>query len=427
MITSLFTAVSGMSANGRSLSVIGDNVANMNTTGFKSSRAAFGDILSQQIGSSQIGRGVRLTDVSPQFTQGTFENTSSVLDLAVDGDGMFMLQDATGIYYTRAGQFSVDKQGNVVNPSNVPLQGYTFTPAGTPTTVVGDINIAAVNSPPNSTQNVNITANLDSRVTIPAAFNVATPDATSNFSSSITVYDSLGNGHVVNMYFRKATETPTGNTWQYFSVVNGTDSASGTTQIQAQGTLGFDNNGRLDTESAVTYPIGTGFAFNGGAAADQAIAFDFGTSVTTDGGAGLDGVTQFGSLSGIASQTQDGYSSGALKSMTISQDGIMTGFFTNGQTRDIAQVALAKFNAPSELTKMGKNLYAESTGSGQPVISRPGTKGAGAVLSNTLELSNVNLGEEFVKMILSQRGFQANSRVISTSDELMVELVNLKR
>ncbi len=427
-LTSLFTAVSGMNANGTALSVISDNVANMNTTGFKSSRAAFGDILSQQLGESQVGRGVLLTDVAPQFTQGTFENTASVLDLAVDGDGLFVMRDSTGTYYTRAGQFSVDKDGYVVNSSGIKLQGYLYSATGVATSALGDINVSSVNSAPNNTLNVTLSANVDSRVTIPAAFDVTDPNTTSNFSTSVTAYDSLGNGHNVNVYFRKDTEAATGNSWEWFAVVDAADSASGNTEIQAQGTLGFTNNGFLDTESAITYNLASGgFDFNGGAAAGQLIDFDFGTSITTDGGTGLDGTTQYGAESATTFQSQDGYSSGSLKSITISQDGTMTGIFTNGQTRGLAQLALAKFVSPTGLTKMGRGLYAESTESGQPVISTPGSSGTGAVLSNTLELSNVDLAEEFVKMILSQRGFQANSRVISTSDELMQELVNLKR
>ncbi|MBI4848404.1 MAG: flagellar hook protein FlgE [Nitrospirae bacterium] len=426
MLTSLFTAVSGMNANGTALSVIGDNVANMNTTGFKSSRASFGDILSQQIGTSQIGRGVEISAVTPQFTQGSFENSANVLDLAVDGDGLFIVGDATGTFYTRAGQFNLDKEGYVVNPNGMRLKGYLYSASGTASSGLGDINLSALNSAPNASADVTISANLDSRSTIPAAFDVTDPNTTSNFSSSITVYDSLGNGHVVDIYFRKSAEAATGNAWQWFAVVNGADSASGNTEIQANGTLGFDNNGALDTESAITYPTG-GFDFNGGAAADQTIGFDFGTSITTDGGIGLDGTTQYGSESATVFQSQDGYSSGSLRSITISQDGVMTGIFTNGQTRGVGQIALAKFLSPTELTKMGKNLYAESTDSGQPVISVPGTSGTGQVMSNTLELSNVDLAEEFVKMIISQRGFQANSRIVSTSDELMQELVNLKR
>ena len=427
-LTSLFTAVSGMNASGTALSVIGDNVANMNTTGFKASRTAFADILAQQVGSGQIGRGVLLNSVTPSFTQGTFENTANVLDLAIDGEGMFIMEDSAGTYYSRAGQFNINKDGDVVNPSNQKLQGYLFSQSGAVTSGLGDINLSSLNSSPTETTAITIAANLDSREAIPpGAFDVTNPNNTSNFSSSVTTYDSLGNSHVVDVYFRKSVETATGNTWQWNAVVGASDSLSGATEIQASGTITFNNNGYLNTESAATYLPSGGFDFTGGAAAGQVIDFDFGSSITTDGGTGQDGTVQYGSQSATMFQNQDGYSSGALKSITISQDGTMTGIFTNGQTRGVARVALAKFLSPHALQKMGRNLYAESTNSGQPVISIPGTSGTGTVLSNTLEQSNVDLAEEFVKLIMHQRGFQANSRMISTSDELMMELVNLKR
>lgn len=427
MLTALFTAVSGMNANGTALSVIGDNVANMNTTGFKASRASFGDILSQSLGTSQIGRGVAVSEITPNFSQGSFENTANVLDLAVDGDGLFIMKDTAGVAYTRAGQFNLDKQGYIVNTNGMRLQGYLFSTSGS-SAGLGDINLSTLNSAPNATANASISANLDSRAAIGPAFDITNPGNTSNFSSTLTVYDSLGVSHVINVYFRKDTQSATGNTWEWFAAVNSADSASGNTEVQASGTIGFDSNGALDTESAITYPLASGgFDFSGGAAAGQAIKFDFGTSITTDGGAGLDGTTQFGATSATIFQSQDGYSSGSLRNITITQDGFITGIFTNGQTRAVGQVALAKFLAPTEVKKMGKNLYSESSGSGQPIISIPGTSGTGVVLSNTLELSNVDLAEEFVKMIISQRGFQANSKMVTTSDELMQELINLKR
>lgn len=427
MLTSLFTAVSGMNANGTALSVIGDNVANMNTAGFKSSRVSFGDILSQSMGTSQVGRGVLMSEITPMFTQGSFENTSNVLDLAVDGEGLFIVSDNNGVAYTRAGQFTLDKSGYIVNANGMRLQGYILNNTGS-TAGLGDINLSTLNSSPNPTSEALISANLDSRASIPPAFDVTDTATTSNFSSTITVYDSLGVSHVINIYFRKDTETATGNTWEWFAVVNDTDSASGSTEIQAQGTLDFDSNGALDDESAVTYPLASGgFDFTGGAAAGQVIDFNFGTNIASEGGTGLDGTTQFGSNSATIFQSQDGYSSGSLRNITITQDGYITGIFTNGQTRAVGQIALAKFLAPTEITKMGKNLYAESNDSGQPIITVPGTSGTGVVMSNTLELSNVDLAEEFVRMIISQRGFQANSKMVSTSDELMQELINLKR
>ncbi len=429
MLTSLFTGISGLNANGVALSAIGDNIANMNTVGFKASRVAFSDILSQTLsgaaGTSQIGRGVLLSDVSPLFTQGSFENTANGLDMAIDGDGFFILNDAGASYYTRAGQFSMDRDGYIVNTEGSRVRGYLYSTGGAPTVALGDISVASLNSPPRATANASISVNLDSRAAIPAAFDVTNPNGTSNFSSSMTVYDSLGNGHLIPVYFRKSVESATGNTWQWFAVVNSSDSASGNTDIQAQGTLDFNTNGALTVESAITYPTG-GFDFSGGAAQNQLIAFNFGTS-TTEGGSGLDGVTQFGSTSTTIFQSQDGYGAGSLKNVSISQEGVITGIFTNGQTRAVAQIALAKFIAPTGLTKFGRNLYAESFDSGQPIIGVPGGAGLGKVLSNTLELSNVDLAEEFVKMIAAQRGFQANSRIITTTDDLMQELVNLKR
>jgi len=422
MLTSLFTGISGMNANGLALSVIGDNIANMNTIGFKSSRTLFGDVLSQTImGTSQVGRGVFVNDVMPQFTQGSFESTSNVLDMAIEGDGFFIVNDSGGNYYTRAGQFSIDKDGYIVLANGMRLQGYTGIDAGG----LGDINVTNVNSSPTATSKVTLSANLDSRGSIPPPFDVTNPNTTSNFSSSITVYDSLGNGHVITIYFRKAVEAPTGNTWQWFTVVGASDSYSGNTEVQAQGTLSFTNSGALNSESSITYP-GGGFDFNGGAAQDQQIVFDFGKSIA-EAGTGLDGVTQFGSISATIFQNQNGYAAGSLKSVTVSREGVITGIFTNGQTRSISQVALAKFTAPTELTKMGENLFAESYESGQPIIGTPGGAGLGQLLSNTVELSNVDLAEEFVRMILSQRGFQANSRIVTTTDEMLQELVNLKR
>jgi flagellar hook protein FlgE len=422
----MFAAVSGMNANGTALSVIGDNIANMNTVAFKGSNTSFRDVLSQSIGNAQIGRGVLVEEVRPEFTQGAFESSSNVLDMAVDGDGFFIVKENLDTFYTRAGQFSADKTGYIVNSNGKRLQGYEYTPAGVGTSVIGDINVSSLNSQPSPTTNVDISVNLNSSDPIKAAFDVNNPDSTSNYSTSMTVYDSLGNGHLINVYFRKDTEAPTGNTWQWFGVTDAADSTSGVSEIQANGTLTYTNGGALDVESAITYPTG-GFDFIGGAAQDQQINFDFGTSITTDSGTGLDGSTQYGAPSTTNFQDQNGFTSGALRTITMSQDGVMTGVFTNGQTRNIARVALAKFIAPSQLTKMGRNLYAEAHDSGQPIISEPGDTGTGYVLANTLELSNVDLASEFVKMITSQRAFQANSRIVSTTDELMMELVNLKR
>ncbi len=442
MLSSLYTAISGLNANGVSLSVIGDNVANMNTVGFKRSRVTFGDVLSRAItgigGHSQIGRGVIVTGVRPLFNQGSFENTSNALDMAIDGDGFFILKDSEATYYTRAGEFKVDKDGYIVSPDGYRVQGYQYTATGVATGIMDDINISAVNSPPNPTSEVLIAANISSESsTITGGFDIDDRNNTSNFNTTVTVYDSLGNAHNLTIYF---TKTAT-NTWEWNAVadaseidttnyVAGSISSDGTVVKVASGTLTFASNGALDTESSVTYYDGAGGG-NGidflGAAPDQTIDFDFGTSVTTDGGDGLDATTQFGSDSTTLFISQDGYAAGSLSNLNISEDGLITGIFTNGQTKPLAQIALAKFEAPQELVKMGRNLFAESYGSGEPVVGRPANSGFGRVLSNSLELSNVDLAEEFINMISAQRGFQANSRIVSTTDNLLQELVNLKR
>ncbi|MDX9714368.1 MAG: flagellar hook protein FlgE [Dissulfurispiraceae bacterium] len=429
ILTSLFTGVSGLSSNGNALSVIGDNIANSNTTGFKGSRAIFGDILSQALGGGsafQIGRGVSMQSVEAQFTQGTLESTSNPLDLAIEGDGFFLVNSTAGAtYYTRAGQFHLDRDGNVINPEGLLLQGYL----AQQNNALGTINVASINSQPNATADVNVYTNLNSNDVTMAGFNIADPTGTSNFSTSITVYDSLGNSHLISVYFTKTAA----NTWSWNAVANATEvtstSVSGANARIASGALGFTTNGALNTESAVTYynsvtPTGVDFT---GATANQVIAFDFGTSITTDGGTGLDGTTQFGSPSSVFFQSQDGFTSGSLQSLIVDQNGVITGVFTNGQVQEIASVAISRFVAPLELSKIGRNLYAESSGSGQPIIGTAGTSGRGRVLANSLEASNVDLAEEFVKMIAAQRGFQANTRVITTTDDMLTELMNIKR
>ncbi len=445
-VTALYTAVSGMNANGLALSVVGDNIANMNTHGFKASTVIFGDIVSQSMGSVGIGRGTKMNDVSSEFTQGAFENSSNVLDMSVDGDGMFVVQEGNARFYTRAGQFGIDKQGYAVSSDGLKLQGYGYSAStGAASTVLGDINVSSVNSEPSPTSEVTIYANVNATESVKAAFAVGTPEDTSNFTSTLTVYDTLGTSHVLNVYYRKAqtiaiatsAATPApdaswvtgyaalgGTEWEWYGVLGATDSQTGLPAIAASGKLEFTTSGALYDELT----IATDFDFAGGAGQSQTITFDFGESIVTDASTtGLEGSTQFGSDSNTSYLSQDGYSAGSLKNVTISDEGVMTGIFTNGQTKNVAQIVLAKFISVEGLLKMGDNLYSESFESGQPIITAAGSTGTGNILSNTLELSNVDLASEFVKMIIMQRGFQANSRMVSTADELMMELVNLKR
>jgi flagellar hook protein FlgE len=426
MLTSLYTAITGMNANGTWLSVIGDNIANMNTVGFKASRVAFGDILAGVVGSLQVGRGVLINDISPLFTQGSFETTANALDLSIDGDSFFMVSESGARYYTRAGQFSIDKDGYIVNPDGLILQGYLTDASGSVTGTLGDLQIGGRQSLANSTTSATIALNLDSTADIQTTpFTLddngdGTNDdpANYNFSNTITVYDSQGGAHQVTLYFEKTAD----NTWDVHYVYPDPADPLLLTEAGSQ-TLTFDTNGALVDDNSAT---SISFDFGASVTSPQDISFDFGTG-TAESGDGTDGTTQYASDFGVMLLSQDGYPAGNLMNISISEDGVITGVFTNGQTRAIGQIALAKFTAPDKLAKLGRNLYSESYDSGQPIVGMANTSGLGRVLSNSLELSNVDLAEEFVKMISAQRGFQANSRIITTTDEMLQELVNLNR
>ncbi len=434
MLTSLYTGVSGINVHMSQMSVVGNNIANMDTYGFKSSRTYFADIINQSLsgvsGANQIGLGVTLSSVAPIFSQGAFESTENPLDLAVDGSGFFMVRNADdNAFYTRAGQFSLDETGVIIDQNGLYLQGYQVDPRGNVLNTVGNLEIAATSYPPEPTLAVEVKANLQSDDAIlVAAFDVNDIDNTCNFATTISVYDSLGNEHPLILGFRKTAEAITGNTWAWYAVTQAADSASGNQEVQAQGTLTFNTSGALNAESAVTYPLASGgFDFTGGPTPAQLIDFDFGTNILTDLGDGLDGVTQFGAASGVYSLLQDGFPSGSLQGVSIAETGVLTGAFTNGKMRALGQVAIANFPSPSGLQNNGKMLFSESANSGTVVVGQAGNEGLGIVRANTLELSNVDIAGEFVRMITAQRGFQANSKVITTSDEVLTELVNLKR
>lgn len=416
IFTALFSGVNGINSNGNVISVIGDNIANVNTIGFKGNKAQFEDILA----GNDTGLGSRVSVVNPEFSQGGFESTGSVTDMAIDGDGFFILENPTdgSTFYSRAGQFIVDKEGFLVNADNYRVQGYQIDSSNNITSSIGDIVISKVPVAPQDTTAIAVVANLNSNSTAPAAFDATDPTGTSNFSAGVTVYDSLGNSHLVTVYFRKDTA----NNWQWKALVDGgeiTGGTAGVNEIEAAGTLTFGTDGTL--VSATTSSSDFDFL---GATQSQAMTFDFGTG-TGAGGSGLDGVTQFGSQSSVSNISQDGYASGSLKTFEISSDGTITGNYSNGVTQTIGQVTLASFNNTSELSRVGSNNYIETLDSGVPLISAPGTSGKGSVVSSTLEQSNVDLASELIRMVIIQRGFQANSRTISTVNDLLAQLVTL--
>ncbi|MBI5545218.1 MAG: flagellar hook protein FlgE [Deltaproteobacteria bacterium] len=428
LMSSLYAGASGLSANSQDLSVIGDNIANANTIGFKASRAAFEDALAQSvINGGQIGMGTRLQAVQRLLAQGSLANTGIATDLALEGQGLFIVNGPyngqTANYYTRAGQFTVDRDGYLVNLQGLKVQGYPADSTGALQMQIGDLLIGDASSMPRATTELTIRANLDSDAVTPTTpwdpTSASSMTDTSNFSIPTTVYDSLGNNHAVTIYFRK---NGTGD-WEWHAMEDGAGQSGGTagTPMEvANGTLAFDTNGALtgSTQTSNFNPVN--------ATNPQALAFDFGTSIA-DGGTGLDGITQFANTSAASFLGQDGYSAGDLSSIAFDDKGNIVGSFSNGQTRVLGQVAVADFSAADKLQRIGGNLFLQSATSGEPTIGVAGEGGRGAVVAGALEQSNVDMAAEFVHMIAAQRGFQANSKTISTADQLLAELMSLKR
>jgi len=441
--SAFFTAISGISATGRALGEIGNNIANAETTGYKSRRVSFGDLFGATIGGGGTstgvteGRGVSVMGIDAIFSQGSLESTSNSLDLAVDGDGFFHVQDSAGNnFYTRDGQFGVDTSGNIVNAKGYLLQGFQADSSGTILGTTGSLVLSTTQEAASATTTVDVGANLDASSTA-TTFALSNPTGTSQFSTGISVFDSLGTAHDLTIYFTKTANLA----WNYnvvapsSSVTVDASALSGTNALIFTGSLTFTTSGALDTETSVAYYDASsasagGIDFTGGAAADQTITFDFGTSITTDSGgstAGLDGTTQFGSTSTLLTLAQDGKTSGSLTGTSISDTGIIVGRFSNGTTRSLGQVALSRFTNPNGLDAVGSNLFIESPDSGTTLTGAPGTGAFGSVVANTLESSNVDLGDELVNMITMQRTFQANSRVITTTNTLLGDIVNLIR
>jgi flagellar hook protein FlgE len=429
ILRSLNTGATGLRSHSEAIDVVGDNIANVNTIGFKRSRANFQDLLGRSIaGGSSLptaGAGSKLGNIQQMWAQGALLTTDAPTDLALSGDGFFIARGrsngAEGNFYTRAGQFTLDNEGFMQNPAGLKLQGYGVDDAFNVLGTVGDIRINPGTIPATATGQVTIGANLDSDSTA-LTFDPLNPAATSNFSTSVTVYDSLGAAHSTTVYFVK-TAAP--GAWDWHAMVDGGEITGGTAGVPfegANGSLTFTTDGELDTE--VTAASSWDFL---GATPAQVIGFDFGDSITTDSGTGLAGTTQFASASNTTALTQDGFASGSVASINISQDGLITGSFTNGQRRTLGQVAVAEFTNVDGLLRAGEGLWVESRDSGEALVGGAGTGSRGAVLSGTLEQANVDIGREFVDLIAFQRGFQANSKIITTADEMYQELVNIKR
>jgi len=419
--SSLYTGISGLQSNSEAMSVIGNNISNSNTVGFKSSSTLFSDLLSASIssasGSSQVGRGTEISTVKTAFSQGTFQTTSSGTDLAIEGDGFFMVSasDSSEVLYTRNGAFSFDASGYLVNAEGYRVQGKSYNADGTlssgdPTDIQVDINSQI---PAKMTEEVSLATNLNSGSEVVGPFDLTDPTNTSNYSTSTQVYDALGNTHLVTTYFTKTSD----QNWEWHTAIDSSDldasvAGSGDLTEIGSGTLTFDSSGNLLTGGTGITNAGA-LMWSNGADSSQQISFDFQT-------------TQYASSSVVISQTQDGYAPGEVVDIEITQEGEVLANYSNGESISVAMITLATFSNPEGLSKAGGSLYAATASSGQ---ARVGTAGAsqGSIFTNSLEQSNVDLAREFVDMITVQNGYSANSRVITTIDEMLQELINLKR
>lgn len=427
MMKSLYTAATGLTAHSDAMGVVGHNIANVNTLGHKASRARFDEMVTNAVGLRRVaGQGSRLAGIDALFTQGALLATGVPTDLAIQGPGFFVLNGTvsgvTGDFYTRVGQFQIDADGKLASPDGLSVQGYVADATGTITTQVGDVQLPT-SIPPAATQNVEISASLDAEATLPATSPYDPNDETSyNFPASMTVYDSLGVAHNVEVHFRKTTST----TWEWHAAAVDAEltppPGSGVLTEQASGTLTFNTDGKLVTEST------TGSSFNFlNATQGQVINFDFGDELSSPGGSGVAGTTAYGEGSSLDALTQDGYGSGSIAGFSVQQDGLVLAAYTNGESRTVAQLAVASFRSEPGLVGIGGSLYTPSAASGEALVGAAGTSGRGTINAGALESSNVDLSREFVNLIAFQRGFQANARTVTTADEMMSELVNLKR
>ncbi len=424
LLGSFNTGVSGLQAAGQSMGIIGDNIANAGTFGFKSSRAEFQDMLAKSLkgidGGDQIGSGTKLAHVKAKFTQGSISRTENITDLAVNGNGFFVVEAGKGRGFTRDGSFHFDKEGNLINGDGYKILGFQANEDGEITQKTGPIKLGGTTIPARATEKVNVNMNVDSRADI-QVFDPNNPEKTSDFNSSIQVFDNVGTQRLITLHFNKVAN----NTWEYHAMVPGEDAANGqegTMVEMGKGKLVFNDKGQLQEEVVEL----NSFNFNKGAAPNQQIEFSFGESLK-EGGNGNDASTQYGSETSIARHNQDGASAATLASLSFNDEGILTASYDNGETRDLAQMAIGKFENNEGLFKMGKNLFKETRNSGQAAIGKPGKDGRGEILSKSIEQSNVDIANEFIALMNAQRNFQANTRTITTSDQMLQEVLNIKR
>jgi flagellar hook protein FlgE len=396
--------LSGLNAAAKNLDVIGNNVANSNTTGFKGAVANFGDVFAASLGgggATQVGIGTSLSSVAQQFTQGNITVTNNPLDLAINGQGFFRMSGNGAISYSRNGQFSIDKSGNIVDTSGMNLTGFQAIKGTIVPGVLGNLQLSTTDLAPTATSNIKIGANLASTDgLLPIAGFVATNPSTFNFSTATSVIDSLGQSHTMTLYFNKTAA----NAWAASTYVDGA-----TADVGGPTLLAFNSNGTMATAA----PLAKAATLTNGAAA-LAMTMDYTQ------------MTQFGSGFGVNSLEQNGFAAGQLSGYNIGVDGTILGRYNNGQTQTLGQVALANFSNSQGLNPLGESKWAETANSGAALVGAPGSASLGSLQSAAREDSNVDLTAELVNMITAQRVYQANAQSIKTQDAVLQTLVNLR-
>lgn len=431
-------ALSGLNAASKAIDATSHNIANSSTIGYKASTAHFGDVYAASLagaGASQIGIGVNLAAIQQQFTQGNITSTNNPLDISINGAGFFRMDNNGAATFTRNGQFHLDKNGFIVNDQAMKLTGYTATNGIIVPSTPSPLQISASDLAPEATglnasssfNGVKANLNLDSRATVPTSAWVDggaaggatafSPDPqTYNYSTALSIYDTLGNAHTMTYYFRK---TAVAGQWNVYASVDGTTNRNVTPAGGAMGTLTFDTTGALSAGSPIsaTVNIANVMASLGqvnGAAASQTFPIDF------------TGTSQFGSPYGTNRLEQDGYAAGHLVGLSVGTDGVIQGRYSNGQTFAQGQVVMANFTNPNGLQSLGNNQWTETSVSGPALVGAPNTSSLGILSSSTVEESNVDLTAELVNLITQQRNYQANAQSIKTQDQVMQTLVNLR-
>ena len=432
MMRSMYSGVSGLRAHQIKMDVIGNNIANVNTVGYKRGQVTFQEVFSQVVRGAgapqggkggtnpqQIGLGLKIGSINTIQTIGATQRTDNPTDLMIDGQGYFMVTDDEKYenkYFTRAGNFDLDKEGYLVTADGFKVLGLNNN---------GDLVPIKINrtetAPPTASTTIEFKGNLDSRLGTNDTINTDT-----------TIKDSLGNSYKVNFEFKKTAD----NKWEV-NILSVKDLASDKDLSKITGgpiNLKFTANGELDTTDTTNFPSNFIIDFKDAELNGTKISTYFGSDPTkSEVTVNLGNITQFANESDATGKDapdgdgQYGKSSGSLDGFSIDAAGVVTGSFTNGTTKSLGQIALAKFDNPSGLQKIGNNFFQSSPNSGEAQVGKPGTSGFGAMSPGTLEMSNVDLSLEFTEMITTQRGFQANSRIITTSDEMLQELVNMKR